>query len=269
MFFFVIFAYILGLLKIKNSQFYILFHGDEILKLNNLQKIFLKCVLQSNNIHTIANSMATSELLKGVLNIYAERVIHPFIEININDKEQNNSDNLHFLTLTRLIKRKNISNVLKAFKILKDRGLRFHYTIAGRGGEYENLIKLTKKLQIQDCVTFLGFVNEEQKRFLYNWADLFILPSMALEHSIEGYGIVFIEANSYGLPVISGDTGGMKEAVENGVTGYHCNGTIDDIVDKIILASKTPFNINLIYNHAKKHDYRKQLEFLHFIKGQI
>jgi len=64
MFFFVIFAYILGFLKIKNSHFYILFHGDEILKLNKLQKIFLKRVLQSKNIHTIANSMATSELLK-------------------------------------------------------------------------------------------------------------------------------------------------------------------------------------------------------------
>ena len=268
MFFFVIFAYILGFLKIKNSHFYILFHGDEILKLNKLQKIFLKRVLQSKNIHTIANSMATSELLKKILNIYADRVIHPFIEINIKEKQQNNSGELHFLTLTRLIKRKNIANVLKSLKILKERGLKFHYTIAGKGKEYEHLIKLTKDLHIQDCVTFLGFVNEEQKKFLYSWADLFILPSMVLEHSIEGYGIVFIEANSYGVPVISGNTGGMKEAVINSVTGYHCNGTVLDIVDKILLAIETPFNINLIYKHALKHDYRNQLDFLHFLKDQ-
>jgi len=87
---------------------------------------------------------------------------------------------------------------------------------------------------------------------------------MVLEHSIEGYGIVFIEANSYGVPVISGNTGGMKEAVINSVTGYHCNGTVLDIVDKILLAIETPFNINLIYKHALKHDYRNQLDFYIF-----
>jgi glycosyltransferase involved in cell wall biosynthesis len=248
-------AYIMGLLKITNNQFYILFYGAEIIKLNKLQKIFLKGALQSNNIHIIANSMATTALLKGVINTYAEKIVQPFIEININDKELNNSGKLHILTLTKLIKRKNISKVLKAFEILKERGLKFHHTFAGKGKEYGNLVNLTNELQMQDCITFLGFVNEEQKRFLYNWVDLFILPSMSLKHSIECYGIVVIEANSYNIPVIFGDTGGMKEAIENGVKGYHRNWPVDDIIDKITLNIKKHFNNINLYNYAK-NDYR-------------
>jgi glycosyltransferase involved in cell wall biosynthesis len=267
MFFFVIFAYILSVLHIKNYSFYILFHGDEILKLNKLQRIFLKLILHSKNIHTIANSNATSNLLNKILNIYAEKVIHPFIEINITKKQRKDSKAYHFLTLTRLVKRKNIANVLKAMKILKERGLKFHYCIAGRGSEYENIVRLVKRLHIEDSITFLGIVNEEQKKFLYSWTDLFILPSKELKHSIEGYGIVFIEANSYGVPVISGNTGGMKEAVIDGITGFHCNGTVNDIVEKISIAIKTSFDIEQIYRHAEKHDYRNQLDFINFIKG--
>jgi glycosyltransferase involved in cell wall biosynthesis len=268
MFFFVIFAYILSLLHIKNYSFYILFHGDEILKLNKIQKMFLNVVLRSKNIHTIANSNATSNLLNNVFHFHAERVIHPFIEINIKNKPKRKIVEYHFLTITRLVKRKNISNVLKALKTLKERGLKFHYCIAGLGKEYENLVKLAKELHIEDSVTLHGIVNKEQKSFLYSWADLFILPSKELKHSVEGYGIVFIEANSYGLPVISGDTGGMKEAVVDGITGFYCNGAVNDIAEKISMAIKTSFNVDLIYSHAKKHDYRKQLDFINFIKGE-
>ena len=268
MFFFVIFAYILSLLHIKNYSFYILFHGGEILKLNKLQRMFLKLILRSKNMHTIANSNATSNLLNKVLNIYADKVIHPFIEINIKNKQKRKIVDYHFLTLTRLVKRKNISNVLKAIKILKEEsGLKFHYCIAGRGDEYRNLVRLAKRLHIEDSITFLGIVNEEQKKCLYTWADLFILPSKELKHSIEGYGIVFIEANSFGVPVISGNTGGIKEAVIDGITGLHCNGTVNDIVEKISMAIKTSFDTEQIHRHAEKHDYRNQLDFINFIKG--
>jgi len=51
---------------------------------------------------------------------------------------------LHFLTLTRLIKRKNIANVLKSLKILKERGLKFHYTIAGKGKNMNILLNSQK-----------------------------------------------------------------------------------------------------------------------------
>jgi len=58
----------------KNYSFYILFHGGEILKLNKLQRMFLKLILRSKNMHTIANSNATSNLLNKVLNIYADKL---------------------------------------------------------------------------------------------------------------------------------------------------------------------------------------------------
>jgi glycosyltransferase involved in cell wall biosynthesis len=269
MFYFIIFAYVMNLFNMKKCSFYILFHGNELLKLSKFHKKFLTFLLRSKNVHSIANSRATSSLLKNVLNVHAEKIIHPFIEIKIHKKQKNLTDKYHFFTLTRLVKRKNISNVLKAIKILKERGINFLYCIAGNGKEYERLIELTKILHIEDRAIFLGAVSEEQKSFLYSWADLFILPSKELEDSIEGYGIVFIEANSYGVPVISGNTGGMKEAVIDGVTGYHCNGEVDNIVDKIMQAVKSPFNVNEIYKHAEKHDFKKQMDFINFLKGQI
>ena len=56
-------------------------------------------------------------------------------------------------------------------------------------------------------------------RELYNSSDLFALTSMPKAKSVEGFGFVYLEASSYGLPIIANRTGGVEDAVIDGKTG--------------------------------------------------
>jgi len=145
--------------------------------------------------------------------------------------------------------------------------MRFQYVIAGKGPERSRLETVIERLGLTKEVSFGGAVSEEEKSELYKESDFFLLPSVFDEEdgSIEGYGIVFIEAYAYGLPVLSGNTGGMVEAVVDGVTGYHCDGSIEDIADKIKKITEAPFDVSAIQSHAQKHDLRRQECFISFL----
>ena len=83
-----------------------------------------------------------------------------------------------------------------------------------------------KKLHLQDNVVFTGYVTEDKKAFYYNAAEIFIMPSRELENGdVEGFGIVFLEANAYRKPVIGGKSGGVVDAIVDGKTGLLVNPT--------------------------------------------
>ena len=60
---------------------------------------------------------------------------------------------------------------------------------------------------------------EDKVEFLSN-ADLFIMPSYQHGNSLEGFGISYIEAARFGVPALAGNTGGAREAVLHGETGW-------------------------------------------------
>jgi phosphatidylinositol alpha-1,6-mannosyltransferase len=74
---------------------------------------------------------------------------------------------------------------------------------------------------LQNHVFFLGRVSEEEKDRLYRECDYFIMPSYMKENTgdFEGFGIVYIEASMYGKFVIATRSGGIPDAVCEGVTG--------------------------------------------------
>ena len=66
---------------------------------------------------------------------------------------------------------------------------------------------------------FLGDIPDEKLGALYAQADIFAMTSMPHKHSVEGFGLVYLEAGAHGLPVIAHDIGGVPEAVADGETG--------------------------------------------------
>jgi phosphatidylinositol alpha-1,6-mannosyltransferase len=70
-------------------------------------------------------------------------------------------------------------------------------------------------------VTFAGFVPEEELPGCYAAADLFVMVSreLASRGDVEGFGIVYLEASAAGRPVVAGRSGGVEDAVEDGVSG--------------------------------------------------
>ena len=119
------------------------------------------------------------------------------------------------LTVGRLVKRKGHALVIEAIK-----NLNYKYFIVGRGPEKENLLELIKKYNLEDRVFILDNIkNNNDLAEFYKKADLFIMPTLKLDGDVEGFGIVYLEANAFGLSVIAGQGEGVLEAVENNKTG--------------------------------------------------
>ena len=86
-------------------------------------------------------------------------------------------------------------------------------------------MKLTEKLGIDEQVNFHGFVNDLDLPIFYNNNELFILCSRENPNntSVEGFGLVFLEAQACGLPVIGTNTGGISDAIDNDNGGWLIN----------------------------------------------
>ena len=99
----------------------------------------------------------------------------------------------------------------------------------------KNLESLRKQLKIEEQVIFLPRTKENLKVALLNESDLFLMPSVIYKNSVEGFGISFIEAGSYGKASIGGKDGGQADAIEEGRTGYLCDGNdLNSIYETIL-----------------------------------
>ncbi len=124
------------------------------------------------------------------------------------------------MTIARLDPRKGHDRVLRALAALRDCVPPFKYVIVGKGEREAELRKLTIDLQLQDKVIFAGFVATQDLNHYYNMADIVAMPNIDLDGNVEGFGMVFLEANAAGKPVIGGRSGGTIEAVVDGETGF-------------------------------------------------
>ncbi|MCR6657435.1 MAG: glycosyltransferase family 4 protein [Opitutus sp.] len=84
---------------------------------------------------------------------------------------------------------------------------------------YERTLRDTAARSPDLTVRFLGNVNDDELPGVYERADIFALTSVNHGHSIEGFGLVYLEASAHGLPVVAHNVGGVAEAVLDGVTG--------------------------------------------------
>jgi glycosyltransferase involved in cell wall biosynthesis len=124
------------------------------------------------------------------------------------------------LTVCRLSEaRKNVDLVLRALARLKAE-FPFRYTIVGEGDLRRDLENLSLELGIADRVRFAGRVGDADLRSYYEDADLFVMPAGISETSFEGFGIVYLEANSLGVPAMAARAGGAQEAVDEGRSGF-------------------------------------------------
>ncbi len=121
------------------------------------------------------------------------------------------------LTLGRLVKRKGVAWFIENVVA----GIRQDviYLIAGSGPDEKNIQSAIMKYKLEDRVILLGSVSEEQKEILYCTADLFIQPNITVEGDMEGFGLVVLEAASYGLTVIASNLEGLKDAIHDGRNG--------------------------------------------------
>ncbi len=125
------------------------------------------------------------------------------------------------LTVARLVPRKGIDTVLQALPPLLERFPRLQYWIVGDGPSKESLAKQTRQLGLLDAVRFMQNVTDTELPQIYRRAAIFVMPARADYHagSVEGFGIVYLEASASGLPVVAARAGGAAEAVLENATG--------------------------------------------------
>jgi phosphatidylinositol alpha-1,6-mannosyltransferase len=125
------------------------------------------------------------------------------------------------LTVGRLVARKGHDVVIKALAAVRDAVGPIQYLIAGRGPEEPRLRRLAQDIGCAHAVRFLGHVPDDELPRLYAACDIVVMPSRTLEDrdGVEGFGITFVEAGASGKPVIGGRSGGVGDAVLDGVTG--------------------------------------------------
>ena len=202
-----------------------------------LNKRLIKSLNKANYI--ISNSNFTRELaIKVGINKTKINIINPGINkpITIENSYLKEAKNYYkkfnsfdetfpkIITVARLEKRKNHEKILMTIKNLQIKFPAVKYISIGDGDEKKNLLKLKNELGLNDDVAFLNNITEKLKLSLIASSNLFLMPSIIDKKSVEGFGISFMEAASYGVASIGGKDGGASDAILHNKTGLICDG---------------------------------------------
>jgi glycosyltransferase involved in cell wall biosynthesis len=170
---------------------YILNKTDKLIVLSEEWKKFFSAIVEKNKLQVLYNG------------------------VKISNYQLNKTNQIPVcLFLGRLGKRKGTYDLIEAVKIIKNKGIKAKFLLAG-DGEIEKVKELIQTSYLSDYVETLGWISGEQKIKLLEDSDLFVLPSYN-----EGLPMAILEAMDYGLPIISTPVGGIPEVVENGVNGF-------------------------------------------------
>ncbi len=127
------------------------------------------------------------------------------------------------LTVGRLCRRKGHDIVLRALAALRLPDV--VYLVVSEGELESELKALARELGIEDSVRWVGPVRWTDLPRYYALADVFVMANRTLDDDdVEGFGMVFLEASASGVPVIGGRSGGVTDAVADGVSGLLVDG---------------------------------------------
>jgi phosphatidyl-myo-inositol dimannoside synthase len=125
------------------------------------------------------------------------------------------------LTVARLNPRKGQLEVIAALKALPagQRASLEYWLVGAHGKENYDQLLAEAAASADFPVHFLGDIPDEKLGEIYAQADIFAMTSMPHKHSIEGFGLVYLEAGAHGLPIVAHAIGGVPEAVIHDYTG--------------------------------------------------
>jgi len=123
------------------------------------------------------------------------------------------------LTVGRLQKRKGHDMLIRALPRIRETVPDVLYAVMGDGDERDRLKQLARETGVEEQVQFLGELDDDGLVQAYQQCDLFALPNREVNGDFEGFGMVLLEAQSCGKPVLAGDSGGTAETMQRGKTG--------------------------------------------------
>lgn len=128
---------------------------------------------------------------------------------------------LHLLTVARLVPQKALDRAILAVASLVQQGIEVRYRIIGDGPCRQNLLNLCREQGVEHCVEFLGGVPREVVKQQLADNHLFLFPCTVSDlGDEEGQGIVLLEAQACGLPILTTQHGGIPETVASGLSAF-------------------------------------------------
>ncbi len=139
-------------------------------------------------------------------------------------------------TVSRLAPHKGHKYVMEALPLVIEEVPQLRYVIVGEGPYRPRLEQHARDYGVREHVLFAGRVPFGLLRPYYTMADVMIMATFDIPgHPTEGFGLSFLEANACGTPVIGTYTGGIPEAVEDGVSGLLVPPCDDEAIAEALL----------------------------------
>ncbi len=261
--------------KVRPQKKVVLFaHGIEVWShLSYLKrKMILSCdvVLPVSHytlerlIHSIQIKASVCKVVNNCLDPYMPLVEDSKRVSSLKEKYGIQSTDKILFTLCRLSSKERYKGYDKVIRSLPQILLEqpnLKYILAGSFDEDEKkyLDNIIKEMGVSDVVIFTGFVSNEDLVAHFLISDLYIMPSIK-----EGFGIVFVEAMCYGLPVIAGNRDGSVDALLNGELGLLIDPLdVDEITNaiKIVLDNKDKYipSRNIMMENFSYEVYKNKL----------
>ncbi len=189
-------------------------HGSDVSALNNAPALAIKRFAINRAQTAIANSKDTHNRLKKIIPSH----VYPTIPLGVTVGDYTPHRAIHIplriLFIGRLSEEKGVDDLITALALLKKSGASFTAKIAGTGPLDADLKRQAETSGLAGNITFIGWVARRDIDALYDWADIFVGPSIR-----DALGVVFIEAGAHGLPVVSTVVGGIPDVILNNKTG--------------------------------------------------
>jgi len=203
--------------------------------------------------------IAISNEVKKRIKKYYQRDSHlvfpPLSTILNNQSKKKITGKNYFLVVSRLVAYKRVDIAIKAFNILG-----WPLKIIGTGKEEQNLKKIAKK-----NIDFLGNVKEEDLALFYKNAKALIFPG------VEDFGLVMVEAQSFGIPVIAFKKGGALDIIREGETGdFFEKQNARSLIEKLKKINWKRYNTKLSIKNSKRFlEDKFKRDFLSIIEKEL
>lgn len=203
------------------------FHGSEILRFHHnpiyrwLTRRLIRNATRVSTLTRFTQNLLCSCFPEAIDKVYLTPGALRSDFAVVNECHAKDKGRIIILTVGRLHPRKGQLLTLRALQSLAPAfRKRIEYWVVGSSGKGSYARQLREQVAASDMVVrFLGDVTDDELDLIYDRADIFAMTSIDHGLSVEGFGLVYLEAAAHGLPVVGHDVGGVSEAVVNGETG--------------------------------------------------
>lgn len=241
-------------------------HGSYAVRLfqGTLNAVLARAVLPSISACITVSNYTKQRLLEQIA-LSNVTVIHNAIELP-KELPKKSSATKSVICVGGIKPRKGITEALHALAHYKKQyGDNVHFTIIGsfkQDAYYEQVQNIIYAQSLTSNVTITGAVDNATLQSYFVTADALLMPAKTTPDTFEGFGLVYLEANAYGVPCIGPNDSGAAEAINNGTSGYTCDPEDPAEIAKALYAILEEGKISAAncVSWAKKHSPKMMAE---------